>query len=183
MSGVIPFSSNVVDVSTYDGYQYEFTCDRCGNGYRSGFRPAVTNVGGRIAELGGSLLGGEWGSRLQQAGAWAQFGRSSTRGMTNDRRLQEASEDVAHLFHQCRGCVEWVGAPVCWDAATGQCQRCAAQRRGADRDGQGCPNCGAVGSGRFCGDCGTPLSRSTACRGCGADTHGSRFCPECGTPA
>src|SRR4051812_40843948 len=62
MGETVPFTSNYTDVSTYDGYQFEFYCRRCGNGHRSAFRPAVTSFGGRIAELGGSLLGGELGS-------------------------------------------------------------------------------------------------------------------------
>jgi hypothetical protein len=183
MAETVPFTSNYTDVSTYDGYQFEFYCRRCGNGHRSAFRPAVTSFGGRIAELGGSLLGGELGSRIQQVGMFAQYGRSSTRGVTNDQRLREAAEDVAEQFHQCRGCTEWVCRQVCWNEPTGLCHQCAAQRLSAASAGVGCPNCGAVGSGRFCGDCGTPLARSVACRSCGADTQGARFCGQCGTPA
>jgi hypothetical protein len=180
MADTVPFAGNYTDVSTYDGYQFEFYCRRCGNGHRSAFRPAVTSFGGRIAELGGSLLGGELGSRIQQVGMFARYGRSSTRGVTNDQRLREAAEDVADQFRQCRGCTEWVCRQVCWNEPAGLCHQCAAQRQTAV-SGIGCPSCGAVGSGRFCGDCGTPLVRSMACRSCGADTHDARFCGQCGT--
>ena len=64
MAALIPFTSNYTDVSTYEGYQFEFHCQRCGNGYRSAFRHSVTGFGGRLAALGGGILGGEIGSRV-----------------------------------------------------------------------------------------------------------------------
>ena len=131
MGETVPFASNYTDVSTYDGYQFEFYCRRCGNGHRSAFRPAITSFGGRLAELGGSLLGGEIGSRIQQVGMFAHYGRSSTRGVTNDQRLREAAEDVADEFHQCRGCTEWVCRQVCWNEPAGVCHQCAAARQSA----------------------------------------------------
>jgi hypothetical protein len=124
MGALIPFTSNYTDVSTYEGYQFEFHCQRCGNGYRSAFRHSVTGFGGRLAALGGGILGGEIGSRVQEVGLLAQWDRSSTRGSTNDKRLLEASEDVAGHFVQCRGCAEWVCRDVCWDGRAGVCRRC-----------------------------------------------------------
>src|SRR6476620_8651047 len=121
MAALIPFTSNYTDVSTYEGYQFEFHCQRCGNGYRSAFRHSVTGFGGRLAALGGGILGGEIGSRVQEVGLLAQWDRSSTRGSTNDKRLLEASEDVAGHFVQCRGCAEWVCRDVCWDGQAGCC--------------------------------------------------------------
>jgi hypothetical protein len=124
MGALIPFTSNYTDVSTYEGYQFEFRCQRCGNGYRSGFRHSVTGFGGRIAALGGGLLGGEIGSRVQEVGLLAQWDRSGTRGSTNDKRLVEASQDVEGHFVQCRGCAEWVCRDVCWDERANGCTRC-----------------------------------------------------------
>ena len=145
MAALIPFTSNYTDVSTYEGYQFEFHCQRCGNGYRSAFRHSVTGFGGRLAALGGGILGGEIGSRVQEVGLLAQWDRSSTRGSTNDKRLLEASEDVAGHFVQCRGCAEWVCRDVCWDARAGCCTRCvpppapdADPARGSARRGSGC---------------------------------------------
>src|SRR5689334_652042 len=124
MAALIPFTSNYTDVSTYEGYQFEFHCQRCGNGYRSAFRHSVMGFGGRLAALGGGILGGEIGSRVQEVGLLAQWDRSSTRGSTNDKRLLEASDDVAGHFVQCRGCAEWVCRDVCWDGRAGCCTRC-----------------------------------------------------------
>ncbi len=46
-----------------------------------------------------------------------------------------------------------------------------------------CPRFGRHGSGRFCSDCGTPLTEA-ACRACGAGLEtGARFCTQCGAPA
>jgi hypothetical protein len=124
MAALIPFTSNYTDVSTYEGYQFEFCCQRCGNGYRSTFRHSVTGFGGRIAALGGSLLGGEIGSKVEEVGLMAQWDRNGTRGTTNDKRLVEASQDVAGEFVQCRRCADWVCRGVCWDDAAGSCVRC-----------------------------------------------------------
>jgi predicted nucleic acid-binding Zn ribbon protein len=45
-----------------------------------------------------------------------------------------------------------------------------------------CPSCGAAAAGRFCSECGTPLTAS--CPQCGAQLQrGARFCQECGTIA
>jgi hypothetical protein len=211
MGALIPFTSNYSDVSTYEGYQFEFHCQRCGNGYRSAFRHSVTGFGGRLAALGGGILGGEIGSRVQEVGLLAQWDRSSTRGSTNDKRLLEASEDVAGHFVQCRGCAEWVCRDVCWDGRAGCCGRCVpvpaldpAPGLGPSGFGPGqpgygpprvslrhpgrprspavcCTNCGATTAGRFCGQCGTPLA-PPACTGCGAPAQGTPFCPQCGTP-
>jgi hypothetical protein len=191
MGALIPFTSNYSDVSTYEGYQFEFCCLRCGNGYRSAFRHSVTGFGGRLAVLGGSLLGGEIGSRVQEVGFLAQYGRSSTRGSTNDERLLEAAQDVAGQFHQCRRCAHWVCGQVCWNAATGCCADCAPapapmpMPMAIGPAHAQCTRCGNTGSGRFCGSCGNTMAppRPAGCRGCGNPLQGTPFCPHCGTPA
>src|SRR6476661_7456824 len=97
MAALIPFTSNYTDVSTYEGYQFEFHCQRCGNGYRSAFRHSVTGFGGRPAALGGGILGGEIGSRVQEVGLLAQWDRSSpaaartTSGSSRRRRTWQGA--------------------------------------------------------------------------------------------
>ncbi len=192
MPALIPFTSNYSDVSTYEGYQFEFHCGRCGNGVRSRFRHSVTGFGGRLAALGGGLLGGQIGSTVQEVGMLAQWGRSSTRGSTNDQRLMEAVDDVAGEFAQCPGCADWVCCGFCWNQAAGCCANCA-PRVSLRHPGRGmpmlagpgsrpCARCSAPVDGRFCGQCGTPAAPA-GCGGCGAPQQGTAFCPHCGTPA
>jgi hypothetical protein len=50
---MIFFTDNYQDRSTNDGYQFEFYCRRCGNGYTSSFQHSVTGFGGRMLRLGG----------------------------------------------------------------------------------------------------------------------------------
>ena len=203
MAALIPFTSNYTDVSTYEGYQFEFHCQRCGNGYRSAFRHSVTGFGGRLAALGGGILGGEIGSRVQEVGLLAQWDRSSTRGSTNDKRLLEASEDVAGHFVQCRGCAEWVCRDVCWDGRAGCCSRCVPPAPepipgfGPSGFGPGAgygpppgsnpPPTGGHGPSGYgpprvsLRHPGHPSSPAVCCTNCGATTAG-RFCAHCGTP-
>jgi hypothetical protein len=206
MAALIPFTSNYTDVSTYEGYQFEFHCQRCGNGYRSAFRHSVTGFGGRLAALGGGILGGEIGSRVQEVGLLAQWDRSSTRGSTNDKRLLEASEDVAGHFVQCRGCAEWVCRDVCWDGRAGCCRRCVPAPAADPAPGFGPAGFGPVGFGPgqpgfgpppgfgpqpgpapsgygpprvSLRHPGRPSSPAVCCTNCGATTAG-RFCAQCG---
>lgn len=37
MASEIEFTNNYTDLSTNNGFQYEFTCNRCGSGYRTRF--------------------------------------------------------------------------------------------------------------------------------------------------
>lgn len=50
MSEKIEFTRNYSDNSTDKGFQFEFYCDRCGTGYRTGFQAfAIGNVSGALA--------------------------------------------------------------------------------------------------------------------------------------
>lgn len=205
MADQVPFTNNYRDLSTREGYQYEFSCLRCGNGYKSGFRHSVTGFGGRLARLGGDLLGGEIGSRMAQVGWDAEWLKDSTSGSTNDKRLREAVQDVSGNFQQCHRCGQWVCKDICWNPGRGLCTSCAPKldqeiaARQADaqllqvdhrirqldwtadvnvRDQATglCPGCGQeTGGGRFCARCGTPLAAAPAAT--------KKFCSTCGTPA
>jgi hypothetical protein len=180
MSALVPFTSNFSDVSTNEGYQYEFRCLRCGNGYRSKFRHSITGTGGRVAALAGDLMGGEWGSRIESFGLMASWGRGSTRGTTNDKRLEEASADVAGEFVQCRGCGQWMCHQVCWNASAGYCVGCVPPR--APEIAGRCGRCGSYGDGAYCGNCGGPIRATASCRHCGTQLGNGNFCQGCGQP-
>ncbi|WP_322752569.1 MULTISPECIES: zinc ribbon domain-containing protein [unclassified Frankia] len=201
MANQVPFTNNYRDLSTREGYQYEFSCLRCGNGYKSAFRHSVTGFGGRIATIGGRLLGGNMGNRIADAGWNAEWLRDSTAGSTNDRMLRAAVEEVSPSFQQCHRCGQWVCKQVCWNGTRGLCVTCApkvdqeiAARQASaqvqqidervrqvdwtddlnlrDRGTGLCSGCGQEsGGGRFCAHCGTAL----------AAARPSRFCVNCGS--
>ena len=43
---LIQFTKNHSDHSTDKGYQFEFFCDRCGNGFMTAFKPSMTGYAG-----------------------------------------------------------------------------------------------------------------------------------------
>ena len=65
-----------------------------------------------------------------------------------------------------------------------QQQQQAPQQQAAPAGGWTC-SCGAVNSGKFCSECGSPkpaAPKRRFCGNCGAQlTEGQKFCPECGT--
>lgn len=65
-----------------------------------------------------------------------------------------------------------------------QPQQQAAPQQAAPAGGWTC-SCGAVNSGKFCSECGSPkpeAPKKRFCGNCGAQlTEGQKFCPECGT--
>jgi len=58
MAGIVPFTDNFDDLSNMEGYQFEFRCERCGNGYRSPYVPDVKEKGRGLLRAAGSLFGG-----------------------------------------------------------------------------------------------------------------------------
>lgn len=197
------FTDNYQDRSTQEGYQFEFYCERCGNGYTSSFKRSVTNFGGKLLRMGGDLIGGEWGRRASEIGWDANWMRDGSRGPAWDKALQGAVEEMRPHFHQCHRCGEWVCGPVCWNTERGVCVNCApkldqeivgmqarAQVQQLDEKirqvdwtegtvyGQTavgrCPSCANdTGGGKYCQHCGTPLAA--------APEAASRFCGQCGT--
>jgi len=210
--GLIAFTDNFSDLSNQDGYQFEFRCERCGNGHRSPFQRDKVATGGRLLRGIGSMT-----SRF---GVVDRLGSASTElydrfsgSAAKDKALRTAVEAVRPHFAQCRGCGEWVCRDVCWNDAIGQCLTCAPivadelaraqaaaqvaqiQERTAEVDWAAdldlatrrrvsCPSCSAPSrGGRFCTECGTDLQAASACAGCGTVLAGARFCPDCGRPA
>lgn len=208
MTTHVPFTDNFTDLSNTDGYQFEFRCERCGNGYRSAFRRDHRAAGQRLARGLGNLFGGALSDLTSAADRLLDRGTNSP---AKDEALRAATAEIGPLFEQCRGCSDWVCRDVCWNEAVGQCARCSpiateelaqlqaeARRRqllerletvdligGVPLDRQAtprCPSCGAQSAGgRFCGECGASLSPVRTCSVCSADNPPSaRFCAECG---
>lgn len=212
MSEMVPFTDNYTDLSNLEGFQFEFHCERCGNGYRSPFQRNVKETGKGLLRGLGSMFGG----KLQElSGSIEQmdFDRA-TNSAAKDKALREAVEFVIPQFAQCRGCGNWVCRTVCWNDDVGQCLVCspsvtdelsraqaAAQVEQINlkvreldwtedldvknRAKVKCGSCGAqVEGGKFCPSCGQKLTKSSFCAECGAENgEGAKFCPECGTKA
>jgi hypothetical protein len=211
VTDIVPFTGNFQDQSNEDGYQFEFFCERCDNGYRSPFQESLANKGRGLLRAAGGLFGGAIGSLSDAADDIMDRGTNSA---AKDKALREAVAAVKPHFRQCRGCGDWVCQEVCWNDAIGQCVMCSPlvaeelsklqaeaqleQLREKVRETDWtedldvttrvkvtCPSCGAASSGgKFCGECGGKMSPATFCTECGAKIEGgARFCSECGTPA
>jgi len=198
MSEKIQFTKNYNDLSTDKGFQFEFFCDRCGNGSRSSFKPSVTgNVSG-VLNAASSLLGGvfsaaaDMGERVHSA-AWER---------AHDAAFLEAAQELRGEFIQCPRCSSWVCKAGCWNNKRGLCKECApdlgvemsaaqasrsveevwAHAAMAEEDKKlgeenwretiraTCPKCGAslAGNVKFCPECGASVKSASHCTQCGA---------------
>lgn len=209
MSGIVGFTDNIRDLSNQKGYQFEFVCERCGNGYRSPFVADQVERGRGLLRSAGSLLGGRL-QDISHATEVFQWDRG-TNSKAKDAAMAEAVEAVKDNFKQCRGCGNWMCVEVCWNHEIGQCLVCspsvaeelsraqaAEQVRQiqekvqevnwtkdldlAERAKVTCPHCSAnVDGGKFCPECGEQLAKTTFCTECGAKLPaGTKFCSECG---
>ena len=207
VADIIQFTDNINDLSNEEGYQFEFMCERCGNGYRSPFQSDVKEKGKGLLRAAASLFGGKL-SRLSSAADSLDRGTNSAE---KDKAMKEAGEAVKDHFRQCRGCGNWVCEPVCWNKEIGQCYTCSpsvaeemskAQAEAqisqirekaqtvdwtadldvATRTKVECPSCHAkVDGGKFCEECGAKLADTRFCDDCGAKADDdAKFCPECG---
>jgi hypothetical protein len=202
-----PFTRNYADRSNNSGYQFEFFCDKCGNGHRSAFVTSKLGLAAGILRAAGSLFGG----RLANAGYGAGQLQDALRGPAWDSAFEEAIQEVRGKFHQCTRCGKWVCPDVCWNEARRLCEDCApdlaeetahiqadvairqAEQKAAQLDQvahldmkatkvAACPHCHArVDGGKFCPACGKPLAPTAFCAQCGAEIAATaKFCSTCG---
>jgi hypothetical protein len=208
MSGIVPFTDNYTDHSTEAGYQFEFFCERCGNGYKAGFQASAIGMGSKVARGLGGLLGGGLGN-VGYAGSEL---KDLTESKAKDQALRKAVEEMKPYFNQCHRCGDWVCKEICWNEEVGLCVNDApkleqeiaqmqsqAQIQQVQEKVQGvdwtkdvnverrqvalCPSCGAEAepSAKFCGNCGQTLTMPVTCGRCGTESpRGTKFCGECG---
>jgi len=204
---LIQFTRNHNDHSTDKGFQFEFLCDRCGNGFMTEFQPSATGMAASALRAAGGLFGGILG----QAGSSAYEIERAIQGPAHDKAFRAAVEEAKPNFRQCPKCTHWVCLSSCWNAKRSLCFECApdievelaAQQtqvaveqmkekvrtqdltKDLDLTSEAaalCPACGARTQGaKFCPECGKPLRPKNECSRCGTKVEaGTKFCPECG---
>jgi ribosomal protein S27AE len=107
---LLQLTRNHADHCTDRGYQFEFFCDRCGNGFISEFQHFVM-----------SMAGGAGG------------GHSGSTAPSPDKVFLDAVEEARPHFRQCPGCGQWVCAAACWNAGRALCGGCASTALDAPR--------------------------------------------------
>ncbi len=212
MATHIPFTDNYQDLSTQDGFQFRFNCERCGNGYMSSYQRNMTDMAGDALRAAGNLFGGVFG----RAASSSYDVQRMIGGAAHDAALRKAVEEISPMFNQCKRCGQWVCKDVCWNETRDQCVRCSphidqeisaieseatvAQLRNKARNdvdmtgnvnlqsaaaSRDCPSCGEkvlVGK-KFCGECGASINAKPHCFAC--DVYGEvgqKFCSDCGAP-
>jgi len=204
---LIQFTRNYQDHSTDKGFQFEFFCDRCGNGFTSPFVPSATGMAASALRAAGGLFGGFLGS----AGSSAYEIERMVLGPAHDKAYRDSVEEAKPNFSQCPKCAKWVCKATCWNQKRSLCYTCApdvdtelAAAQAQETVDQikeklrhedmtkdievtteavaFCPECGArTQGGKFCPACGKALRPKNECSKCGAKFElGSKFCPECG---
>ena len=208
MPAPIPYTHNYQDHSNQQGFQFEFFCMRCNNGYMSAYKANAVGTAAEVVRGVSSVLGGILGG----ASAGANALQNITGSAAHDAALKEAVEECRPFFLQCHRCSKWVCKDICWNEPAGLCVDCAPkldQEMGAmqaqaqmqqvqqkvtevdwakdvnveQRQVALCPNCHAEAApgAKFCASCGSALSSDITCGRCGkVSAAGSKFCPECG---
>ena len=198
MSESIQFTRNYEDKSTNQGFQFEFFCDRCGNGYRTGFHPFAAGMVSGALDTASNLLGGF----LNRAADLGNSVSSANYERAHDQAFIDAANELRPNFVQCPRCSTWVCKERCWNEKRGLCKECSpdlgvemsaaqssrsveevwAHAKMAEEDKKlaegnwqetivaSCPNCGAsqAGNSKFCPECGTKLQAASHCTECGA---------------
>ncbi len=198
MADPIEFTRNYRDLSQQHGFEFEFFCDRCGNGFRTRFKPfALGSVTG-VLDTASSLLGGLFGQAANVSGRMTEAQREQAR----QQALIEAIAELKPHFKQCPKCMAWVCTKTCWNDKRGLCKNCAPDLQvemsamqsaravekafensaadaedtqlvtgsWSDKKVASCPTCSAplAAGAKFCPECGAKINAEKHCTECGA---------------
>jgi len=117
----IEFTRNYSDLSTNQGFQFEFFCDRCGKGFRTHFQASVMGKVSGALDAASSLFGGLFG----RAADLGERARSAGWEKAHDEAFTKAMEELKPDFIQCPRCNSWVCRKGCWNNAKGLCKNCS----------------------------------------------------------
>ena len=198
MTEKIEFTNNYSDLSTNQGYQFEFYCNRCGSGYRTHFKPSITGTVSGAMDAANSLFGGFFG----KAADLSERVRSASWEKAHDEAFQNAIEELKPDFIQCPRCSSWVCRRNCWNTQRGLCKGCApdlgvemsaaqssrtveeiwAHSKMAEEDREMLQEKSwREGVRATCPNCESPLAKNVKfCPECGANIKSSTHCTECG---
>lgn len=198
MGKEIEFTSNYSDLSTNQGFQFEFTCARCGTGFRTEFKNWKTDTISSALDTASSLFGGVFGAAAEVG----EKVRSAAWQKAHDEAILAAVTEIKPHFRQCPRCSSWVCIKSCWNQKRGLCKECApdlgvemsaaqasrsveevwshavmanedkklAQENWRETIVASCPKCGEplAVNAKFCPNCGQRLKVSDQCPKCGA---------------
>jgi len=190
------FTRNYNDLSTEAGFQFEFYCDNCGNGFKSSFQDSSTyNSRQKSDKLsrGAGLLGGLFGGVASDLGSAVERGLDAIGSNLDSqspqwRKEQEqafdaAQEEVRPHFRRCPACNQWV-CDDCWNNDEGLCVACApresayvaqARNQAMRNNIDAAVETATVWHGEL-------ETRTTVCPSCGKPTGQGKFCNNCGAP-
>ncbi|MEV4315721.1 zinc ribbon domain-containing protein [Actinocrispum sp. NPDC049592] len=197
MVAPVPFTGNVRDMCNENGFQWEFHCNRCNNGFQSPFEQNIASRGKGLLRMAGEWFGGKVETLSSGVEDFNRYSWSGEGSATKDRHFAKAVELVRPNFRQCRACGRWVCAQFCWNNDVGQCMECspliAEEIARAQSDAQRyqfrekafeqdwtshqnlaevpklrCDSCGgSTPGGKFCQHCGQALIKEVHCTQCG----------------
>lgn len=198
MGDKIQFTRNYSDLSTDQGFQFEFYCDRCGNGFRTRFKPSAIGTATTVMDTANNLFGGIFG----KAADLTERVRSAAWEKAHDEAFGAAMQELRPDFIQCPRCSSWVCRKSCWNAAKGLCKECSpdlgvemaaaqssrtveeiwAHSQVAEEDRQMLQEkTWRAGVRASCPDCGAPLAKNVKfCPDCGAKIAREPHCTGCG---
>ncbi len=188
-------STNAGDVGA--GFQFEFTCESCGDTWKSPFKPYRAGQAAGLFRRFGYIFN-EFAKVSTVTDAVFKLTRASnttieaTGSKPKAEALEEAMASARQRYDQCKSCHTWVCAN-CYNESDQLCIKCEHSKGSGDAGSYGsssgassamaCANCQTPSQGgRFCHECGFDMaSTHKSCPGCGATlSRQARFCGDCG---
>ena len=177
---LIQFTRNHTDHSTDKGFQFEFFCDRCGNGFMTEFKASATGFAVSALRTAGGIFGGILGT----AGSNSYEIERAVQGPAHDKAFRAAIEETKPNFRQCPKCTHWVCNEACWNAKRSLCFDCAPDLETELASAQVQTTIDQMKTKLQNQDLTKDLDLTSEavalCPACGAHTQGAKFCPECG---